>query len=455
MRLTPIELGRRIIQDYQTPRFILEFQSLYDDLLYRNRFDRLAMVAPVRHGKTYFWSWMGISAYLMNHPERRVAYVSHANLADEFGYKIRQTITDYGMKFRGVKLAKDTQSKINFKTTAGGGLACYTAGNPISGFGFDFILVDDIQKKQEELDSELQRDKIWRWFYSDLINRLTPTGKIAAVMARRHPDDIMGRLKDHSALGDLPASKRWAFKTYKALTDGVPLWPTEWPKKKLEDTQKDYELAGNDYLFQCLYQGDPITSPAGLEWAGELFNGIEYDELPAGTRIKLRTVALDPSKGKNSKKGDFAALVHILVDETGTVWVDDCCLVRLPGPQLEDRFIAWMESHQHDGAAIESDMDGGSIAEMIGRKLISKNRLDLSNKIWNLPSKGLGDKSERLRRDLSRLLVNRKLKIKRTGHYKLLLSQFRNFSPHGRDHDDGPDAVSMGVRMAVKIASGG
>jgi hypothetical protein len=114
-----------------------------------------------------------------------------------------------------------------------------------------------------------------------------------------------------------------------------------------------------------------------------------------------------------------------------------------------------MESHQHDGAAIESDMDGGSIAEMIGRKLIQKNRLDLANKIWNLPSKGLGDKSERLRRDLSRLLVNRKLKIRRAGHYKLLISQFRNFSPHGRDHDDGPDAVSMGVRMAVKIASGG
>lgn len=449
--LTPIILGQRTVKGWQSPPHVIEWNRLYNQHLYTNDCPRLAIVAPVRHAKTWFWSWMGISTYLMNHPEKRVAYVSHANLADEYGYKIRQTIDLYGPMLRGVQIARDTRSICNFKTTAGGGLSCYSAGNPIAGFGFDWILVDDVQKKQEELDSILQRDKIWRYFYSDLINRLTPTGRIAVIMARRHPDDLLGRLNEHNMLSDLPKDKRWAFKTYRAIKDNKALWPTEWPLQKLRDIQKDYELAGNSYLFQCLYQGDPLTSPAGLEWSGDLFNGVEYDELPKGTIIHRQICALDPSRGKNSRKGDFGAMVHVIIDTTGCVWVDDCRAVRLPGPQLEDDFIIWLETHECDGAAIESDMDGGSFAEFVTRKLVEKNRLDLANKIWNLPSQGLGDKAERLRRDLSRLLAQKKLKFRRTGHYRLMLSQFRNFSPHSRDHDDLPDAVSMAVRQAIKL----
>jgi hypothetical protein len=454
MILTPIELGRRIIKDFQTPPFILEWQKLYNDLIYKDRFNRLVISAPVRHGKSWFWAKLGIAAYLMNHPDRRVAYVSHMNLADEYGWLVRGIIQDYGKKFRGVQIAKDTQSKTNFKMTAGGGLTCYSAGNPISGFGFDLIVVDDIVRKQEETDNEGQREKIWRYFYSDLLNRLTPTGKMAVIMARRHPDDLCGRLKDHSSLSDLPPSKRFAFKVYKAINGDQALWPQEWPIEKLRDTEKDYALAGNSYLFNSLYQQDPSLSPAGLEWSGDLFNGITYTEMPVGTIPKIKVCALDPSKGRNARTGDYGAMCYLIIDTNGHVWCEDIKLVRLPGPQLEDQFIAWIEAHPCDGACVESDLDGGSMCEMITRKLTMANKLGLANKMWNLPSAGLGEKAERLRRDLSRLLAVRKLHIKEVGHFRLALSQFRNFSPHGNDHDDSVDCISMGVRMAIKLCGG-
>lgn len=453
--LTPLILGQRTVKGWLNPKHVVEWNDLYRRHLYTNEMPRLAVSGPVRHAKTWFWSWMGISTYLMNHPERRVLYVSHSALADEYGYKIRQTIDLYGMLFRGISLAPDTRGKTDFRTSAGGGLTCASSGMAISGFGYDWILADDLQKAQLELDSEMQRDKIWRWFYSDLINRLTPTGRICFIMARRHPLDVMGMLQEHSLLSDLPPDKRWNFIVYRAIQDdGTALWPSEWSLSKLQATERDYELAGQAYLFECLYQQRPDVSPAGLEWSGELFDNIEYDELPPGVEIKTKVCALDPSKGKNARTGDFAAMCHLLIDTTGIVWIDDSRLVRLPGPQLEDDFIAWLESHECDGAAVESDLDSGSFAEFVTRKLVEKNRLELANKIWNLPSQGLGDKSERIRRDLSQLLCQKKLKIRRMGHYKLGLSQFRNFSPHGKGHDDFPDCVSMGVRMAIKLVCG-
>jgi hypothetical protein len=452
--LTPIELGRRTVKDWQSPPHVQEFQKLYQELLYGNSFKRLALTAPVRHAKTWLWSWMGISAYIMNNPEKRVCYVSHAGLADEYGYKIRQEIETYGDLFRGVRLAKDTRSKTDFRTTQGGGLTCLSAGAAISGFGYDFILCDDLQKAQEELDSELQRSKVWRWFFSDLINRLTPRGRICCMMARRHPYDIIGMLKEHSLLSDLPEDMRWHFVQFRALNNGEALWPQEWSKERLEATQKDYELAGNAYLFNCLYLGDAEDSPVGLEWSGELFNGIEYDALPPGVIAKVRVCSLDPSKGKDAKSGDFAALVYLIVDTNGNVWVDDCRLVRQPGPELEASYMAWMAEHPCDISVIESDMDSGSMAAMITRRLMDSNRLADANKIYNLPSRGLGDKVERVRRDLSVLLCQKRLKVRRAGHYKLLLSQCRAFSPHSKTHDDGPDAVSMAVRGAIKYLGG-
>jgi hypothetical protein len=452
-QLTVLKLGFHTVKEFKAPPHVRRFQELYNELIYGDEWNRLAISAPVRHAKSWTFSWLGMAAYLLNHPERRVLYLAYEDLAEEYGGKVRQTIEDYGPRLTGVRLNRANRSKTNFRTIAGGGLTAKSAGSSISGFGYDLIVLDDVQKKQEETDNEAMRLKIWNWFYSDVCNRSTPEGKIIAVMARRHPQDIMGMLQEQTMMEDLPQSKRWNFQIFKAIQDdGTALWPEEWSIEKLRDTEKDYELAGTSYLFNCLYQSDPMVSPAGLEWDAKLFDGIEYDEIPAGTRFIKEVVALDPSKGKHAHKGDFAAMCHLLIDSTGCVYIDDCALVRLPGPFLEDRFISWMETHRHDGAAIESDLDNGSMAEQIGRKLIDKNRLDLQQKIWSMPSQGQGDKSERLRRYLSRLLCNRKLKIRRTGHYRLMLSQFRNFSPHGKDHDDGPDSVAIGVRCAIELS---
>ena len=456
--LTPLELGRRTIRDWRLPKHFMEFQQFHDELL-ANHYNRLAISCPVRHGKSWFWGWMVPACYLMNYPERRVAYVSHASLAEEYGYKIRQTIESYGPLFRGVSLKTDSRSKTDFRTNKEGGLTAISAGATISGFGYDLIICDDLQKKQEELDTETQRDKIWRWLYSDLINRLTPNGKVVAIMARRHPDDVMGRIREQSDMADLPPDKRWTFKNYKAISDtGMPLWPSEWPLEKLRATEKDYELAGNSYLSQCLYQGDPMTSPAGLEWHAGLFADIEIDELPKDFMQKAAVISLDPSKGRHTNKGDFAAMGHILLGADGVFYLVDCRLVRQPGPELEDTYIAWAKTHDHDSNIIESDMEGAaSMAEMVCRRLRDEHAsFDLANKVHSVSVQDIsaGDKYERVRKILSILLCQRRIKIVRTGHYRLALSQMRNFGPNSKDHDDACDMLANGVAEITWVQTG-
>ena len=80
-----------------------------------------------------------------------------------------------------------------------------------------------------------------------------------------------------------------------------------------------------------------------------------------------------------------------------------------------------------------------------------KKSLDLANKIHSVAVDIKKDKYERNRKILSTILCQGRLKFIRTGHYRLMKSQFLNFGPQSGDHDDAVDLVSQGVQLITTI----
>ena len=78
-------------------------------------------------------------------------------------------------------------------------------------------------------------------------------------------------------------------------------------------------------------QSSPID-PEQCEWPESYFGEhLWFDEWPSRTRLK--TMALDPSKGQDSRRGDYSAFVLLAVDPQGLVFIE-ADLARRATPQM-------------------------------------------------------------------------------------------------------------------------
>jgi hypothetical protein len=199
------------------------------------------------------------------------------------------------------------------------------------------IIVDD-PENDNHVTSALQRERSWSWFNRAVINAGTPQTNILVLGTALQRDCLVLRL---SRTGG------WQGQTFKS----VARWPArmdlweEWQaiyQDYAEAAHEDKALrffkknraameAGAEvlwpeqeslYALMCLRatigpaafasekQGDPVN-PEQCEWDASYFDypGFWFDTWPTG--IVLRTLGLDPSKGKDAQHGDFSAFVKL------------------------------------------------------------------------------------------------------------------------------------------------
>jgi predicted phage terminase large subunit-like protein len=149
----------------------------------------------------------------------------------------------------------------------GGGMKTVGRGAGVTGFGADFILVDDPLKNREEAKSKTIRDKTWDWFTNDLMTRLQGRKQTLVTMTRWHEDDLIGRIRANQKIEEFP---QFEFLTLQAIkTDSVTiagdprkngdaLWPDRYPLKFLQ--QRRAALL-ND--FESLFQQEPTPAEGG------------------------------------------------------------------------------------------------------------------------------------------------------------------------------------------------
>lgn len=402
----------------------------------------LIVSMPPQHGKSELCSRYLPAWYVGVHPERRVILTSYeADFAASWGRKARDLLEHFGWLF-GIRVSRRSSAANRWDLQChDGGMMTAGVGGPITGKGAHLLIVDDPIKNDEEARSATCRQRQWEWWQSVASTRLRPGGLIVVIQTRWHRDDLTGRI--------LEQAKRqghfWRQIKFPAIAEeddvlgrqpGEPLWPEMYSAERLATVK----AGRTPYYWQALYQQNPVGE-GSAEWPAEWFGpDIWFNERPPHG---VKVIALDPSKGVESKFGDYSAFVMAQLHD-GVFYVDadlairNCAIIAETALQLQRQF-------RPDAFGIEVNQFQQLLADEINRlsreRAIPMPLYTITNQI----------KKEVRIRTLTPWLAQGRMRFKGDSPgARLLVEQLRDF-PLG-DHDDGPDALEMAIRLIAELA---
>jgi hypothetical protein len=350
------------------------------------------------------------------------------------------------------------------------------------------IICDDLQN-DSHISSALQRESSRRWFHGTLLKAGTPRTNVVNLATALHRDALA--LELHQAPGWIsarfPAISAWptnlnlwhewetiytgsresrvegpepdsnarfsALDSRQAARDFYERHRTEmdaaavvlWPDEEDLYTLMKMRVESGHTAFEREKQGSPVD-PELCEWPESYFEEhIWFDQWPTGLMIK--TIALDPSKGSDARRGDYSAYVMLGIDPAGFIHVE-ADLARRPTPQMITDGAAWCQRFRPLVFGVEAnqyqELLAGEIAAEFRRQQIT----------YSVPAAIHNHVNKQMRiRRLGPYLSQRRLRFLRgSAATRLLVDQLRDF-PAGA-HDDGPDALEMALRLAEEIWQG-
>lgn len=116
--------------------------------------------------------------------------------AEEFGSEVRTNIQNplHQAVFPNHQLQKGA---LNLLISEQGGKTAFVGvGGSGTGKPADFFIVDDPIRSDEDAQSEIYRENIWKWFNAVVFTRTHSKSGIVVVHTRWHEDDLIGRLCD-------------------------------------------------------------------------------------------------------------------------------------------------------------------------------------------------------------------------------------------------------------------
>jgi len=301
----------------------------------------------------------------------------------------------------------------------------------------------------EEALSERIRSKQVDWFLSTLWTRLEPDAVLLIIQTRWHKEDLAGWVLTHAAEELGVPVRRVSFPAIAIEDDdelgrkiGEALWPSQWPLIELE--KKKRVIQG--YWWDALFQQDPGVY-GNAEWPREYFDDAKIwaDAAEWPDAFEAQAIAVDPSKGKDAKKGDYSAIVSTGFARN-TVWVD----VSIERRPVEAIAVDAVRMSYRTGCG-KIGLEANAFQDLIGPEItraaqtlgvIAPEVLLFYNSV---------EKTLRISR-LGPPLEVGQIKIRRNAGGELLVKQLKDF-PYG-DHDDGPDALEMSLRLLRQELAG-
>lgn len=420
------------------------------------RIRRLIVCMPPQHGKSElvcrrFPAWV-----LGRNPVTRIIACTHtATLAEAHSRDVQRIMesSDYREVFAGVILpGRESRLPGRFKRTddywelaQGGYFRAAGVGGAITGLRFDLGIIDDPVKSREEAESPVYRQRIWEWFTSDFFTRRARDARIVVCMTRWHRDDLVGRLlKQAEAEGEawelveLPALCREERKhPQDPRSPGQSLWPGFLDEEALEKTRRQDLRA-----FAALYQQDPAEA-AGTEWPASYFGDwlwLEEERWPPP--VDYWVMAIDPSRGRADLPGDDTAIVVLgAVRDRALLYVDADIEPRTPEETIR-RALQIYDQYRPRWLIVESNQYHGFLERQMERESIERFGVRVS--VW--PIRNTEPKVMRIRR-IGPYLANRELRFRKTEGCRKLVDELQDFPL--AEHDDGPDALEMALRMLL------
>lgn len=345
-------------------------------------------------------------------------------------------------------------------------------GTRAAQFRPSLVVLDDLQGN-DAMESPDIRAKDWNWFTGALMPIGDKVTNVVNVGTALHRDAITCRLertpgwqsRKFRALIEPPANgqlwEAWERILTTAGDEGeaadkarafyeanqaemnrgaVVLWP-EW--ESLYDLMLVRAREGHS-AFEREKQCSPVN-PDLCEWPEALFEDVWCDVIPTDSKyVVCKILALDPSKGKADKNRDYSAIVRLTITTDSMLWVD-ADLQRRPVDQIaEDFYCHWRAFNPHGGG-----LEANGFQELLGAPILAQfsKRGEFEPPLLTVTN--VQNKEVRIR-GLGGYLSQRRIRFLRSSPgARLLVDQLRDF-PIG-DHDDGPDALEMAVKMATEF----
>jgi predicted phage terminase large subunit-like protein len=217
-------------------------------------------------------------------------------------------------------------------------------------------------------------------------------------------------------------------------------WPSRWPLVALMRRRAEIGEAA----FATEYQGVP--SAEGLtEFPAEFFDRPEvwFDDWPGD--LYLRVQSLDPSKGADAKSGDYQAHVLLGLGHDGILYAE-AVLARETIPLMVSRTLDLPTASGFgpvDALAVEDNDALGMLLAAFGDELARRHKV--------APLSGVRHTQPKVVRvrHLGLYFGQARVRFRNTRGTRMMVDQLRDFP--GADHDDGPDALELAVRMLEKM----
>lgn len=328
------------------------------------------------------------------------------------------------------------------------------------------IVCDDLQDDRH-IESRLAREHSARWFHGMLMKGGTKRTNVVNLATALHREALA--LELHETPGWI--SRRFA--AIERWPDNMPLW-AEWEQIYADIERQDNLAAARAffdehraameagaellwpeeedlYTLMCMRveqgrtaferekQNVPVN-PEQCEWPEDYFGDwLWFDDWPRDAQV--RVIALDPSKGSDARRGDYSAFVMLAVDRQGLLFIE-ADMARRPTPRIVSDGVELWRRFKPDVFGIENNqfqelLAGEFAAEFTRQRIYSVAPWGVENQV---------NKETRIRR-LGPLLAARRLRFKsHSPATRMLVDQLREFPV--ADHDDGPDAAEMAIRLA-------
>lgn len=235
------------------------------------------------------------------------------------------------------------------------------------------------------------------------------------------------------------AARRYYERNRQAMDAGAVLL---WPEREDLYALMRMRAESGRTAFEREKQNSPIN-PELCEWPERYFEDLWFDDWP---ELQARAAALDPSKGSDSRRGDYSALVLLGVDRRGMLFVE-ADLARRATSQMVADAVERCRRFQPDAFGIEANQFQELLAPEFEAEFQRQGMLGV--RPWLIDNRV--NKLVRIRR-LGPYLASRRMRFRDTPGTRLLVDQLRQFP--AADHDDGPDALEMALRLAADLVAG-
>jgi PBSX family phage terminase large subunit len=268
----------------------------------------------------------------------------------------------------------------------------------------------------------------------------------------------IGRLREHGKQGWLSATftpkgkYHWTHEVFNTGKPNVAIFRSHTKQNPFNPPEYATNLA-QQYSPQFALQelAGEFLNIEGAEFPSAWFpESMWFRDYPEPRHLSIRVVAVDSSMGRSASQGDYSAIVDLTRDSSGILWVE-ANLERRPVTQIVTDGIRVSRQLERetggllDGFGVEADV----FQELVANEFIRQSRAEgIQLPVYKILTEGVS-KLVRIRR-LTSYLSTGVFRFRDTPGTRLLVRQLQEF-PVG-EHDDGPDALEMALRLAIQIS---